>query len=111
VDQPRIVHEQRENLVVLVLVGERAVLVESPQRLRPAQRIRNQKRQLDHRRPREAIALGAAQPERNVDLAVLHVLGLLGDFADRRGAVEQFDFTCRWSLASSSFAQGSTTST
>ena len=34
VDQSGVVHEQREQLVVLVFVRERAVAVEAPQRLR-----------------------------------------------------------------------------
>src|ERR1051326_753568 len=90
-EQAGVVHEQRQDLVVLVLVRERAVGVEAPQRARAGERVGHQERQLDDRTAGKLVALGAAQAERDVDGADLDLVRLLGRLAERRRGIEDFD--------------------
>src|SRR5882762_10460728 len=90
-DEAGIVHEQREDLVVLVLVGQRAVLVQIKERTRAVQCVGNDERQLDHRTAREAVTFGATQSERDIDGAGLHLRGLLRHVAERRRSVKDLD--------------------
>ena len=91
VDQAGIVHEEREHLVIVVFLIERAALIEAPQRLGAALRIAHHEGQLDDRGAGKALAFRAAQAQCNVDRAVLGLRALLQDIAVRRGAIENLD--------------------
>ena len=60
VNQAGIVHEQREDLVVLIFVGDCAVGVERPQRARADRGGGGGERQLDDGASRKTVAFGAA---------------------------------------------------